>query len=99
MGSKVLNLCRTHGFKGASATPHLRHWARRVSEIFDHARAPPGETTAHSRDASIPAEYRPTTSACSHDGTVMSVTSAEMPASITAPTFSTTTTTTLTKHP
>jgi hypothetical protein len=55
MGSKVLNLCRTHGFKGASATPHLRHWARRVSEIFDHARAPPGETTAHSRDASIPA--------------------------------------------
>jgi hypothetical protein len=40
MGSKVLNLCPTHGFKGASAAPHLRRWARPVSKIFAHARAP-----------------------------------------------------------
>jgi hypothetical protein len=105
MGSKVLNLCPTHGFKGASAAPHLRRWARPVSKIFAHARAShpppptPGETTANSRDASIPAEYGPTTSARGHDGTVTSVTSAKMLVHITAPTFTTTTTPTPTKHP
>jgi hypothetical protein len=99
MGSKVLNPCPTHGFKGASAAPHLRYWACRVSGTFAHARAPPGETTTHSRDASIPAEYGPAMFARGHDGTVTSVTSTEMPAPITVPTFTTMTTTTPTKHP
>jgi hypothetical protein len=31
MGSKVLNPCPTHGFKGASAAPYLRRWARHVT--------------------------------------------------------------------
>jgi orotidine-5'-phosphate decarboxylase len=96
MGSKVMNPCPTHSFKGASATPHLRQWARRVSEIFTHTHVPSGETTAHSRDASILTEYGPTTFACGYDGTVTSVTSAEMP---TVPTFTTMTTTTPTKRP
>jgi hypothetical protein len=99
MESKVLNLRPTRGFKGARAAPRLRHRARRVSESFAHTRARPGETTAHSRDALIPAEYRPATSAHGHDGTVTSITSAEMPAPITAPTFTTTATTTPTKRP
>jgi hypothetical protein len=59
----------------------------------------PGETTAHSRDASVPAEYGPAGSARGHDGTVTSVTSSEMPAPITAPTFTTTVMTAVTKHP
>jgi hypothetical protein len=96
MGSKVMNPCPTHSFKGASATPHLRQWARRVSEIFAHTRAPSSETTAHSRDASIPAEYGPAMFARGYDGTVTSVTSAKMP---TVPTFTTMTTTTPTKRP
>jgi hypothetical protein len=99
MGSKVLNPCPARGFKVTSAAPRLRRWARCVSETFAHTRAHPGETTAHSRNASIPAEYRPATSARGHDGTVTSVTSAEMPTPITAPTFATTTTTTPTRHP
>jgi hypothetical protein len=99
MESKVLNPCPTHGFKGASAAPRLRRRARRVSGTFAHTRVRPDETTAHSRDASIPAEYGPATSACDHDGSVTSVMSAEMSAPITAPTFTTTTTTTPTRHP
>jgi hypothetical protein len=61
--------------------------------------ARPGETTAHSRDASVPAEYGPATSARGHNGAVTSVTSPEMPALITAPTFTATVKTTPTKHP
>jgi hypothetical protein len=53
-------------------------------------RARPGETAAYSRDASVPAEYGPATSARGHDETVTSVTSAEMPAPITARPFTTT---------
>jgi hypothetical protein len=40
-----------------SAAAHLECRARRVSEVFAHARACPGETGAHSHDTSIPAEY------------------------------------------
>jgi hypothetical protein len=61
-----------------------------VSARLSPTRACLDETTAHSRDASVPAEYGPAESACGHDGMVMSVTSAEMPAPITAPTFTTT---------
>jgi hypothetical protein len=59
----------------------------------------PTHTCAHSRDASVPTEYRPTTSARGHNGMVTSITSAEMPAPITAPTFTATVRTTPTKHP
>jgi hypothetical protein len=85
--------------KGANATPHLRRRARRVSGTFAHSRACPGETTAHSHDASVPTEYGPAEFAHGHDGTVTSVTSVEMPAPITAPTFTTTAITSPTKHP
>jgi hypothetical protein len=84
--------------KGAGATPHLRHQARRVSGTFAHTCASPGETTTHSRNASVPAKYGPADSARSHDGTVTSVTSAEMPAPITTPTITTTAMTAPTKH-
>jgi hypothetical protein len=96
--SKVLNLRVTRGFKGASAAPRLRHRARRVSGTFAHTRAPPGGTSAHSRDTSIPVEHRPATSARGHDGTITSVTSAEILAPTTTPAFTTTTMTTPTKH-
>jgi hypothetical protein len=86
---KVPNQRPTHGFKGANTAPHLRRPARRVSGTFAHMLACPGETTARSRDALVPAEYGPATSACCHDGTVKSITSAEKPAPITAPTFTT----------
>jgi hypothetical protein len=99
MESKVLNLRPTRGFKGASTAPRLRHRACHVSRTFAHTRAHPDETTAHSHDASVPAEYGPATSAHGHNGTVTSVTSDEMPAPITAPTFATTATTTPTKRP
>jgi hypothetical protein len=72
--------------KGAGLTPHLRRRACRVSETFAHAHACLGETTTHSRDASVPTECRLAESACSHDGAVTSVTSADMPTPITAPT-------------
>jgi hypothetical protein len=99
MGSRLLNLRPTRGFKGASAAPRLRHRACRVSGTFAHTRARPDETTAHSRDASIPSEYGPAMTARGHDGMVTPVTSVEMPALITAPTFTTTDTTTPTKRP
>jgi hypothetical protein len=70
-----------------------------VSVELSPTRVCPGETTVHSRDASIPAEYGPARSARGHDETVASVTSAEMPAPITGPTFTTTTMTALMKHP
>jgi hypothetical protein len=38
------------------APARLQCWARHVSKTFAHAHAP-GKTVAHSRDASIPAEY------------------------------------------
>jgi hypothetical protein len=62
-------------------------------------RARSGETTAHSRDASVPAECGLAESMRSHDGAVMSVTSAEMPAPIIAPTSTTTAITAPTKRP
>jgi hypothetical protein len=99
MGKKVLNSCLTRSFKGISAAPCLRRRARSVSGTFAHTRARPGETAAPSCDASIPTKYRPATSARGHDRTVTSVTSAEMPAPTTTPTFTTTTKTTPTKHP
>jgi hypothetical protein len=83
--------------KRVNATPHLQCRAYCVSKTFAK-RARPGETTAHSRDTSVPAEYGPAVSARGHDGTVTSVTSAEMPAPITA-TFTATVKTTPTKHP
>jgi hypothetical protein len=97
--SKVLNMHLTRGFKGASAAPHLRCRAHRVSETFTHMRARPSETTTHARNASVPVEYGPATSTCGHDGTVTFVTSVEMPGPITAPTFTTTAMTTPTKRP
>jgi hypothetical protein len=99
MGSKVLNLCPTRSFKGTSAAPRLRRRACRVSGTFAHTRTRPGEIVTHSHDASIPAEYGPIAFACGHDGTVTSVTSAEMPAPITTLAFTTTTTTTPMKCP
>jgi hypothetical protein len=75
MGSNVLNPCPTRGFKGASAAPRLQRRTRRVSETLAHVRVRPGETGAHSHDASIPVEYGPATSARDHDGTVTSFTS------------------------
>jgi hypothetical protein len=59
----------------------------------------PGETTAHSRDASVPAVYGLAESVRSHDQAVTSGTTAEMPAPITAPTITTTAMTALTEHP
>jgi hypothetical protein len=47
MGSKVLNPCPTHSFKGANATPRLQHRARRVSETLVHARAPAKQAPTH----------------------------------------------------
>jgi hypothetical protein len=74
-------------------TPHLLRQTHCVSDTFAHSRSCPGETTAHSRDASVPAEYGLAESTRSHDGAVTSVTLAEMPVPITAPTFTATTTT------
>jgi hypothetical protein len=85
--------------KGAGVTPHLQRRTHRVSETFARLRACPDKTTAHSCDASIPAEYGLAESAHSHDGAVTSVTSTEMPVPITAPAFTTTAITALTKHP
>jgi hypothetical protein len=85
--------------KGADATPHHRRQTRRVSGTFAHSRACPGETTAHSRDASFPVKYEPAQSARGHDGTVTSVTSTEIPTPIIAPTFTTTAKTAPAKHP
>jgi hypothetical protein len=82
-------------FKGTSAAPHLRRRARCVSGSFVHTRARPGETATHSRDASILAAM----SVRGNDGTVTSITAAEMLVPTTTPTFTTTTTTTPTKHP
>jgi hypothetical protein len=78
---------------------HLRRQARRVSEAFAHVRACPDKTTAHSCDASVPADYRLAESARSHDGAVTSITTAEMPVPITALTFTTTAIAAPTKHP
>jgi hypothetical protein len=77
---------RRAALKGTCLTPHLRCSARHVSRIPAHSRVRPGETTAHSHNASVSVEYGRTESAHSHDGTVTSITSAEMLAPITAPT-------------
>jgi type IV secretory pathway VirJ component len=70
-----------------------------VSETFTHTRACPGETAAHSRGTSIPAVCRLAESVRNHDGAATSITTAEMPAPITAPTITTTAMTAPTKHP
>jgi hypothetical protein len=57
MGTKVPNPCPTHDYKGMSAAARLKCRACRVSETFAHAHTLPGETGAHSRNASIPARY------------------------------------------
>jgi hypothetical protein len=77
---------RRAALKGIGLTSHPRCWARRVSRTPAHSHARPGETTAHSRNASVSVEYGRAESVHSHDGAVTSVTSAEMLAPITAPT-------------
>jgi hypothetical protein len=72
--------------KGTGLTPHLWRRARRVSKTFAHAHARTGGTTARNRDASVPTERGLAELARSHDGAVTSITSAEIPAPITAPT-------------
>jgi hypothetical protein len=79
--------------------PHLQRRTHRVSETLARLRTRPGETTAHSRDASIPVEYGLAESARSHDGAVTSVTSVEMHAPITTLTSTTTDMTAPAKHP
>jgi hypothetical protein len=71
--------------KGTGLTPHLRCWARHVSRTPAHSCTRPGETTAHSCNASVSVEYERAESTHSHDGAVTSVTSAEMLAPITVP--------------
>jgi hypothetical protein len=44
---------RRAALKGTGLTSHPRCWARRVSRTAAHSRACPGETTAHSRNASV----------------------------------------------
>jgi hypothetical protein len=97
--AKFLNLHRTHDFKGASVAPRLRRRARRVSGKFSHTHAPPSETGAHSHDTSIHTEHGHAMSVCGRDGTVTFVTSAEIPAPTTTPTFTTTTMTAPTIRP
>jgi hypothetical protein len=99
MGRQSLKPAPDIVLKGAGVTPHLQRLTHRVRETFAHLRACPGETTTHSRDASIPVEYGLAESARSHDGAVTSVTSVEMPMPITAPTITTTAITALMKHP
>jgi hypothetical protein len=84
--SKVPNQRSTRGFKGDKPDLHLRRRARRVSKTFVHARACPRETTARKCDASVPAGCGLAEPARGHDGAVTSITSAKMPAPITAPT-------------
>jgi hypothetical protein len=96
--SKIPNQRPTRGFKGAIAAPHLLRRARRFGGTSAHTCACTGETTARLRDASMPAKYEPATSARGHDGMVTSVTSADKPAPITAPTFTMATITAPTKH-
>jgi hypothetical protein len=55
--------------------------------------------TGHSHDTSVSAEYRLVESVRSHDRAVTSITLAEMPAPMTAPTFTMTAITAPTKHP
>jgi hypothetical protein len=95
---KSWTLARRTVLKG-QARPLASDARNVVSAELSPTRVRPGETTAHSRDALIPAEYKPATPARGHDGTVTSVTSVEMPAPITAPTFTTMATTTPTKLP
>jgi hypothetical protein len=84
-GGKVPNQRSTRGFKGdRPESPPSKSGPPRQRAFRPRAR--PGETTAHSRDAYVPAEYGLAESARSHDGAVTSVTLAEMPAPITAPT-------------
>jgi hypothetical protein len=67
-------------------TLHLPHRARRVSKTFACSRARPGETAARNRNASILMTCRLTEPERGLNGAVMSVTSAETPAAMTAST-------------
>jgi hypothetical protein len=75
--------------KGISAAARLECRARRVSEMFTHARTCPGEIGSHSRDAAIPVEYRNLQSPCAiiSNGHVRHV--VDMPARPTSPAFTT----------
>jgi hypothetical protein len=68
-----------HGYKGDFGAGPT------VSARLTPTRAPPGESTAYNCDASVPAGCGLAEPARGHDGAVTSVTSAEMPAHITAP--------------
>jgi hypothetical protein len=85
MKSKVPNQRSTRGFKGDMPdSPPLAPGSPCQQDFRPRAR--PGETTAHNRNASVPAGYRLVEPVRGHDGAVTSVTSAEMPAPMTAPT-------------
>jgi hypothetical protein len=84
--AKPQTRARRAALKGTGLTLHLRCWARRVSGTPAHSRARPGETTPHSCNALVSAEYGREKFVHSHDGAITSVTSAEMLAPLTAPT-------------
>jgi hypothetical protein len=69
--------------KGTGLTLHLQRWAHRVSKTFARAHARPGEIAARNRDASIPVACKLAEPARGLDG---AVTSAEIPAPMSAPT-------------
>jgi hypothetical protein len=98
-GKAKFRTCARRAVLKGQARPLTFNAGPAVSAGLSLTRARPGETAAHSCDASVPAEYGPATSACGHDGMVTSVTSAEMPAPITVSTFTTTAMTTPTKRP
>jgi hypothetical protein len=85
MRSKVPNQCSTRGFKGGRPDSPPSASSPLCQQDF-LPRARPGETTTRNRDASVPTGCRLAEPAHGHDGAVMSVTSAEMPAPITTPT-------------
>jgi hypothetical protein len=86
--SEVQNPRSTRSFKGYKPDPSLSMRGRRDSRTPAHSCARPGETTVHSRNASVSVEYGRAESAHSHYGAVTSVTSAEMLTPITTPTLS-----------
>jgi hypothetical protein len=98
-GKAKSRTCARRAILKGRARPLTFNAGPAVSAGLSPTRARPSKITAHSRDASVPIEYGPATSARGHDGTITSVTSAEMPAPITAPTFTATVMTTPTKRP
>jgi hypothetical protein len=74
--------------KGTCLTLHLPRRARRVNKTSARLCVRPGETAARNCNASIPATCRLAEPKRGLDGAVISVTSAEIPAPMTAPTSS-----------